>query len=352
MFSPQIKLKSLDLTCRSLATMLHSGVDVRKAFELAGGRTRDSRCRQAMLEISDAVGRGEDVSSAMRAQAGAFPDLMIDMVGMAEQTGSLPEVLEALGNHYENNLRLRMNFFSQIAWPVFQLVAAIFIIAVVILLMGWIAKSTGSRPFDPLGLGLVGTNGAVIWLTCTFGSVLGLFVLYQILAKTFQGKRSLDLLLMKIPVLGTCMQSFAIARFSWAFYLTQQAGMPIEQSLDASLRATANGAFLRASPLIRSMILSGESLSGTLATSGLFPADFVHMVDVAETSGTVPEALNRLSSQFEDQARRSLTALTAVLAWATWAVVATFIIFFIFRLALNYIGMINEAARGNFDQLN
>ena len=100
------------------------------------------------------------------------------------------------------------------------------------------------------------------------------------------------------------------------------------------------------------MILSGESLSGTLATSGLFPADFVHMVDVAETSGTVPEALNRLSLQFEDQARRSLTTLTAVLAWAIWAVVATFIIFFIFRIALKYIGMINDAASGNFDQFN
>ena len=55
-----------------------------------------------------------------------------------------------------------------------------------------------------------------------------------------------------VPVLGHCMRSFAIARFSWAFHLTQDSGMPIDDSLEASLKATSNGAFhpaLRSDPL-------------------------------------------------------------------------------------------------------
>ena len=89
-----------------------------------------------------------------------------------------------------------------------------------------------------------------------------------------------------------------------------------------------------------------DNLTDALAGSQLFPEDFLHMVSVAESSGTVPEALQRLSPQFEDQARRSLAALTAACAWLIWALVATFIVFIIFRIFSFYAGMINQAAQG------
>ena len=59
------------------------------------------------------------------------------------------------------------------------------------------------------------------------------------------------------------------------------------------------------------------------------------MVNVGETTGTVPETLNRLSPQFEDQARRSLRALASAAGWAVWCLVAAFIVF----QALTALGM-------------
>ena len=343
LFGPHIPMKSLAATCRGLSTMLHSGIDIQKVFDLAADKTSSARCRDALQGIADGIRRGDDVSTAMRAQGHAFPSLMIDMVSVAEQSGAMPEILEGLADHYDNNLRLWRNFLTAITWPMIQLVAAILVIAFLIFILGWIAETRGGNPIDFLGLDLSGTSGALIWLTCTFGTLLGLFVAYQIAVRAFRGKRFLDPLFLRIPVLGKAMRSFAIARFSWAFYLTQQTGMPIHESLAASLRATANGAFLNASPLMCSMLRSGETLSFTLRESGLFPEDFLHMVDVAETSGTVPEALHRLSPQFEEQARRSLTALSVTLAWVIWMIVAGFIIYFIFRVILTYIGMIQDA---------
>jgi type IV pilus assembly protein PilC len=343
-FGSRISTKSLAMVCRSLGTMLHSGIALTKAFELASGKLGDLRCREALDGVRDGIARGDDVATAMRAQGNAFPGLVIDMVDVAEQTGALPEILIGLAEHYENNLRLRNTFVTAIAWPMFQLVAAILIIAVLILLLGWIADVRGNEPVDVLGLGLLGPTGAIIWLTATFGTAAGLFVGYQVLARSLQGKQVLDSILMRIPVAGNCMRSFGIARFSWAFYLTQQTGMPITRSLTASLRATANGAFIDAAPQIVSLVRSGETLSDALTAAELFPEDFLHMVRVAETSGTVPEALHRLSPQFEEQARRSLSALTVTLAWGIWGLVAAFIVFFIFRLAMFYVGMLSDAA--------
>ena len=345
MFDSRIRTKSLAHVCRSLGTMLHSGIDVKRSFKLAADKSGDPRCRRALHAIVEGIDRGDDITTAMRDQGSAFPVLMIDMISVAEQSGALPEILIGLADHYENNLRLRRAFLAAIAMPMLQLVAAIFVIALAILVMGWIAQTRGDSGVDILGLGLSGSSGAITWLMCTFGPIAGLLLGYKVIAGTLHGKRFVDPLLMRIPVVGGCMRSFAIARFSWAFYLTQQTGMPIKQSLTASLRATANGAFIARTRIICDLVQSGESLTAALAAAEIFPEDFLHIVDVGETSGTVPEALKRLSPQLEEQARRSLTAMTMTFGFVIWGMVATFIAFLVIRMMMNYVSMIEDLAK-------
>ncbi|MGE0378639.1 MAG: type II secretion system F family protein [Planctomycetaceae bacterium] len=345
MFNPRIKLKPLSVACRSLSTALHAGVPVLRAFDLAGRKSTDPRLRDAMADITTRLKSGEDVATAMQAQGGRFPNLMVDMVQVAEHTGALPEVLRSLADHYENNLRLRKDFIGQITLPLIQLVAAVFIIALLIWLLGIIGASQGQKPVDVLGWGLLGTSGALTWLSWWGIGVAGTILLYKLATASLVGKAATHKALMRIPVVGGCMQSFAIARFSWAFHLTQEAGMTIEDSLDASLRATANGAFIAAKPQVIRDVMAGEMLTVALANTRLFPEEFIHIVDVAETSGTVPEQLDRLSPQFEDQARRSLRALAATFGWLIWLAVAGFIVFLIFSIALWYIGLLDDAVR-------
>ena len=341
-----LPLKTLAQVCRSLSTMLESGIEVRQVFKLAAKKTGNTRCQNAMIGIAQQIDAGEEVSTAMRAQGGAFPELMTDMVEMSEQTGALPEVLTHLAQHYENNLQLRRQFTSSIAWPMFQLVAAVLIIALLIVVIGMIGGDDKGPNLKSLLFGLSGVSGAIIWLTCTFGGAFLLWIGYEVSIRLFAAKRILDPIWLRIPVLGTCLRSFAIARFSWAYYLTAQTGMTIDRSLLASLKATNNGAFQDAAPELIGRIREGEDFSTAIAATGLFPEDYLHMVGVAETSGTVPETLYRLSPQFEDQARRSLKTLTTMLSGGTWLMVAGFIVFFIFRFFLWYVGMINDAVRG------
>lgn len=344
--SATLPLKTLAHACRSLSTLLESGVEVRQSFKLAAKKVSDARCREAFADITVQISAGHEISVAMRGLGKTFPELMIDMIEMSEGTGSLPEVLTHLADHYENNLRLRREFVGSIMWPMFQLVAAVLIIALLILIFGMIRDEPGGPNLKQLVFGLSGVSGAIIWLTLTFGSAFLLWSGYQIAIRSFAARRVLDPLWLRVPVLGTCLRSFAIARFSWAYYLTQQSGMPVDRSLTASLKATNNGAFQNATPLVCAGIREGEDLSVVLAESQLFPEDYLHMVGVAETSGTVPEMLHRLSPQFDEQARRSLKSLTMAANMTVWLLVATFIVFFIFRFFSWYVGILNDAVRG------
>jgi type IV pilus assembly protein PilC len=341
MFGSKLSLKQLAIVCRSLGTTLHAGVPILKAVDLAAGKTSQSKLKNAMHDIADRIKEGDQLSEAMLAQNNFFPDLTIDMVRVAENTGMLPEVFKSLAEHYESNLRLKRDFYGQITWPVIQFFAAILIIAMLIFLMGVLAS--GPNKLDPLGFGLFGAQGAMIWLGGWAILLTTLFVTYKLIASSKTAGAALGRGMMKLPVVGTCMEAFAIARFSWAFYLTQEAGMPIDHSLHASLKATANGAFIAASPRIVQDVQDGATLTDAFAASGLWPGEFVQMVNVGENTGTVPETLNRLSPQFEDQARRSLRNLATAAGWGVWCLVAAFIIFLIFRIVFWYTGMINEA---------
>jgi type IV pilus assembly protein PilC len=353
MFASRIPLKTLAILCKSLATMLHSGVALLKTLEIASRKTGNARCRQKLADVRSEVQQGTDIAQALKNQNGYFPELMTDMVSVGEQSGALPEVLDGLAAHYENIVRLRRMLIGMITLPAIQLIAAILVVALVILILGILGETrgAGSKPPDMLGLGLVGVSGALKWLAMTFGSIFAVIGGYYLVAHVFRRKRFLDVALMKIPVLGGCMRSFAIARFSWAFALTQQTGMPISRSLELSFRATGNGAFVGAAPAVCDCVLNGDELSEALQISRLFPEEYLSLVQVGETSGTVPETLERLSPQFEEQARRSLAALAVALGWLVWAIVAIFIIFIIFSVVLKYVGIINAASSGNFDDL-
>lgn len=346
MFARRASLRELALLSRSLGTMLHSGVAIHKALDMASRKVGGPRMRAVLSEATREVLSGSDVTAALRARKGYFPELFVDMLEVSEQSGAMPEVLKGLGEHYDNMLRLRRAFIGQITMPVVQLLMAIAIVAGLILILGMIGSAKGNGAGDMLGWGLTGPEGAITFLAMSLGSVAAVFGLYYVVAFTFRQQRLLDGVLLAVPVIGGCLRSFAIARFAWAFSLTSQTGMPIQKALQASFNATGNGAFRGAGEQACLLVHHGEELHVALRSAMVFPEEFLEIVEVAESSGTVPEALARLSPDFEDQARRSLKVLAETAGWVVWALVAGLIVFVIFSIFSKYVGMINQFGGG------
>lgn len=337
--NPQIAARALFPFCRSMARMLDAGVEVRKALKTSSNHSSDGRLTESVGFVLKRVNQGDDLTSAFAVQEDRFPRLFLDLLNVGEQSGALPEVFNSLADYYEAGVDRMREFRAQIAWPVIQLFAAILIIGLLIYILGII----GSNSVDILGLGLMGTAGALTWFTMTFGMLgMGWFG-YIVLRRSASGQMALDPFLMMIPAVGHCMRSFAIARFSWCFALTQMAGMPIRPSLQASFNATGNGAYVAALPDVWRMVSEGETLATALGATRLFPAEYLHIVDTAEQTGTVPETLHRMSQTFDEDAHRAMTRMTAILARVIWALVACFIGFIVINFFMTYVAQLNDA---------
>ncbi|MFY9256524.1 MAG: type II secretion system F family protein [Fuerstiella sp.] len=341
--NPQIPAKALYPFCRSMGRMLESGVEVRKSLKTCSAHSPDPRLTSTVGRIIKDIQKGDDLTSAFTNQGPHYPPLFLDLLSVGEQTGSMPEVFNSLADYYEANVNRMKEFRSQIFWPVFQLFAAILIIGLLIYILGIIGSpNADGTSNDVLGLGLVGTSGAITWFVLCYGSIAAAFAAYIFVTRNATGKQALHPFLMMIPGVGYCMKTFAIARFSWCFSLTQRAGMSIKPSIESSLKATGNGAFVSAIPFVWDNLQHGETLADALKSTTLFPVEFLHIVETAEESGTVPEALERLSHRFDEDAHRAMTWLTNVIARIIWGLVACFIGYIVISFFMRYVAMINS----------
>jgi len=344
--NPDLSWQALASFSRSMSRLIEAGVDIRKALQTAGKQSSDARTAPAIEKIRQGVSGGRTLTEAICDHGELFPSLFQDLVNVGEQTGHLPEVFGALGKYYESRIKQLRDFRSAIAWPVIQFVAAVAIIGLLIFILGILPPAgADGKPFDVTGLGLSGTSGAITWIVGWAGLAIAGFLLWKFTRNQVASQQMLDPLLLKIPVLGSCMRSFSISRFAWCFSLTQQSGMSIRPSLECSFRASENGAFTAAAPNVWKDVAAGLSLTDAFIRSELFPEEFLQFVATAEETGTVPEGLARMSHIFEDQARRSMSRLTAILSGTVWVFTAGLIIYFIFRIAMIYVGMLNDAVQ-------
>lgn len=331
LLSRQLSLADLITLCRALRHNLGAGLPVVRVFRQQSSRG-PLRVRPIAGRIADQLQEGESLQAALDRDKHAFPPLFLALAGVGEKTGHLPEIFGELEKYYSLQQRLWRTFLGQIAWPVFQLVAAILVIAFLLFILGIIGEMNHSKPLDPLGLGWTGSSGAVKFLIASFGSIAAIFVGYLVVSRSLRYKARVDWVLLAVPVLGTTIEALALTRFCLALRLTMETGMSILQAVKLSLRATGTAAFAATADDVAGRLRAGDDLTAALAGTRLFPREFQDILATAEEGGRVPEVMRQQAEFYEEEAARRLRVLSQVAGWIVWLLVAGLIIWSIFRI--------------------
>ena len=346
MFSARARHRDLAPLCRRLAMSLESGIDIRKILTReAQGRTAGS-LRRRMEAISVRVASGVGVAEAVDAEGEYFPPLLRELIRVGERTGHLDAVFRRLAEHYEYQVKLRRDFLSSVSWPLTQLCLALGLIGLVIWVSGVVVgKDLQGRNIDLLGFGLRGTSGLIAYLASIACAGVALFVVVTAAKRGAFWARPIQRLALQVPAAGKALETLALGRFAWALHLTGEAGMNFLKSLPLSLQATQNDRYISQTEAIAAAVRRGETLTDALAATGAFPPRFLDVLDVGERSGRLPESMERLANQYEEEARSAIKVLMQVASWIVSLAVMAVIAFFIIRLALFYLGTINAASK-------
>ena len=340
LFGSQITWKQLANLCRQVGTSLEAGIDILKCVDREKDRASGT-LEKTLGEIRTDLAAGETLADAVMNRGEKFPTLFCEMLYVGEQTGHTGQLLLKMASHYEKLIKLRRIVLSALVKPGIQFGMALGVVALLIWIMGEI-PGAGGKQTDLLGLGLIGTRGLVIYFMFLAGVTLGLFGLITEWRRGRMGANTLISIAMRIPAIGTFIQTTALARMAWALSMTTGAGMDARRGMRTALQCTKLNHYEKHEHSIDQYIAAGEPLSKALSQTQAFTAEFIGVIEVGEESGRLSESLEHLYGQYEDRADSLASGLATAATFAVWGLVSFFIIFLIFRLASFYIGTINS----------
>jgi type II secretory pathway component PulF len=108
---------------RTLGTLVENGVTLLRALELLENISGSEWVRLKLLDVRRAVMDGASLSSALRA-AKIFPELLIDMMAVGEQTGRFGETMNMIADVYERELDRQVQITSALIPPAIMIVIA------------------------------------------------------------------------------------------------------------------------------------------------------------------------------------------------------------------------------------
>jgi type IV pilus assembly protein PilC len=223
-------------------------------------------------------------------------------------------------------------------------VVAVFIVAGLIYVLGILpAVEVAGKPqkLDPIGLGMVGPEGAIFFLEIVFGGIAALVILYRLLRRLLRQRAIVERILLQIPLLGTCLRDIALTRFSFAMRLMLDSSMSILQTIRLAFRATDNQAFISVGGIAESQLRRGNSIVTGLTVANRFPSGYLSSVAIGEESGHLPEVMAQLAEYHDERAKKSMILLNRILGTLVWLFVAVFVVFLIFKVYTKmYIGNI------------
>jgi type IV pilus assembly protein PilC len=103
--------------CRTTSTLLASGVSVLEAFNILTGMTDNDIIKSAITQTRENIVEGSNISLSM-SSSGFFPNMVIKMIQVGEESGSMPEVLEKTSEHYERKVDTTVTTLLSLLEPI------------------------------------------------------------------------------------------------------------------------------------------------------------------------------------------------------------------------------------------
>jgi type II secretory pathway component PulF len=123
-FGKVIKLNIFGQFARTLCTLLQNGVPVLTALKITEQTMSNRMVKEAIAQTREAVTDGKTIAQPL-AKSKIFPQLMIDLLKIGEDTGDVPGALRNLADTYENELSIALRVMTNMIEPVMIIVMAL-----------------------------------------------------------------------------------------------------------------------------------------------------------------------------------------------------------------------------------
>jgi len=128
---PVISKVSISRFCRTLGTLVSSGVPILQALTIVKETAGNVIISNAVVRVHESVKEGETITAPLEA-SGVFPPMVVSMVDVGEQTGALPEMLLKIADNYDEEVDNAVSAMTSLLEPIMIVFLAVIVGSIVI----------------------------------------------------------------------------------------------------------------------------------------------------------------------------------------------------------------------------
>ena len=312
-----VGVKDLAVFTRQFATMVNAGLPLVQCLDILGRQLEKPHFKKVVQNVMTDVEGGTTLAEALGKHPDIFSDLYVHMIAAGEAGGILDIILGRLAIFLEKADALQRKVKGAMTYPVIVLTVAggacIFMLMFVIPVFAKMFSDFGGELPAPtrIVMNLSDFIRGYWWALLSGG--LAISFSYKTYRKTENGRYVTDKLAMKVPVLGTVVTKSAVARFTRTLGTLISSGVPILQGLEITSRTAGNTVVQRAIEATSEAISQGETISGPLRESGVFPPMVTQMIGIGEQTGALDEMLSKIADFYDDEVDSAVDAMTAAI---------------------------------------
>jgi len=300
-----VRKKEIAIFTRQFSVMIDAGLPLVQCLEILGTQQHNRTFQKILFQVRQDVESGSTLADALRKHPRVFDDLFCNMVAAGEAGGILDTILQRLSQYIEKIVKLRAAIRSASIYPTAVITIAIGVVTIIL----WKVIPTFAALFAGLGASLPLPTRITIAASNFIGRwwwLVGMAIVITIFAinryhKTYKGRRVLDGLLLKAPVIGMLLRKIAVARFCRTLGTLISSGVAILEALDITARTSGNAVVEDAILETRKFIEQGKSIAEPLKDTDVFPPMVVQMIAVGEHTGALDTMLSKIADFYEDE---------------------------------------------------
>jgi type IV pilus assembly protein PilC len=313
-----IKQKDIAIFTRQLATMMRAGVPLIQSFDIVARGSTNPKVTRLLTDIRSDVETGTSLSAAFRKHPLYFDALYCNLVEAGEAGGILETLLDRLAIYQEKTMAIKNKIKSALIYPIAVLVVAFVVLAVIMIFVipafKQVFTSFGADLPAPTLMVMAISEFFVQYWWAIFGFLIGgTYFFIQSWRRSERMQKTMDRLLLRVPVFGELVNKSAVARWTRTLSTMFAAGVPLVEALDSVGGASGNAVFAEATEQIQKDVSTGSALTTSMQTTGVFPVMVLQMVAIGEESGSLDQMLGKAAEFYEDEVDEAVKGLSSLM---------------------------------------
>jgi len=319
LFAFRVKNKEIIIFLRQFATLIIGGIPVVQALDVMIRQTNHPVLKEGIVQVKKDVEAGMPLSEAMAKHPKIFSSFIHNMVKAGEAGGVLNIVLTRLTGYLESMENIAQRVKNALRYPVFVMLMAFGLIGALVFFVLPEMQSLFQDSFQAelpfitqVILDLSDFVRTRFYFVLLIIGALG-FVYYYLAKKYDRVAYLIDMLKLKIPVIGKLYHRICLSRFTRTLAILFNSGVPILDSLDMTAKTSGNKVIEKAITEAKSSLKEGETIAEPLSNCPMFPPMVVSMISVGEKTGALDQMLNKISDFYDHEIETTVDSLASLI---------------------------------------